>query len=89
MNKMEKLKVVHSALGAAMQIIKEATGEAPVAGAIVIQFNDPGEGFAGFAIAKLDQVTSLKIVDTMAMKFAAELRAAKVRLNTVKVVPEA
>jgi len=84
MNHEEKRAVVHKVLEHAMKIILETTGEAPVAAVLAVQFQQPNDGFAGFALAKVEVPLALKIVDVLGAKIASEIRAAKVKLNTVR-----
>jgi hypothetical protein len=81
----EKRDVVHKVLQHAMKIINETTGEAPVVGIFAVQFQQPVDGFAGFVLAgDVEVPLALKVVDALGTKIAAEIRAAKVKLNTVR-----
>lgn len=91
----EKQFIVHKAFNSMLSVVAAALGEAPVGAVLAVQFTNPEDCFGSYATAKMEgeptkglpllpAPVALKIMDNLGAKMTAEIRAAKVRINTVK-----
>jgi hypothetical protein len=94
----EKEAIIQKTLHYMLSIISQSTGETPVAAIFVVQFNRPQDAYASITTANLDVPgatptqgldllpipLALKVLDNLAERILAEIRVAKVHINTVR-----
>lgn len=94
----EKQALIQKVLHNMLSVIAQATGETPVAAIFAIQFNRPQDAYGSITTANLDVPgavpthgldllpipLALKVLDDLGVKMQAEIRAMKVRINTIK-----
>jgi hypothetical protein len=82
MDKKEKQDIIHNILRNAMNTIHEQTGELAVGAVLAVQFAQ--DSCASFTVAKIPVPMAMKVLDLLDTSLRAEIRAAKVKMNTIK-----